>query len=257
MLFRKLKSDADPEKFKKTGLRIVTFNYDRSLEYYLLNCITAAYGPDQVDLLRSIPIVHIYGQLGDLKEVPYDAWASAREPERLDLLERAAGKISIVHEQPEANVGFEQAQKLMEIADRICVLGFGFDMTNVRRLFPKSLLSSGRLRGTTYGLSEQMIPILNKHGFAGFYKDKSYDQRLNYWPSITIYEWLNNHLEGALDQLGKLCPHGPRPILPSTLLCPESCVLRPASTSRPPSRPQRPSAAPLWPDLRTSGGPRP
>jgi hypothetical protein len=205
VLFRKARSEADKAEFKKTGLRIVTFNYDRSLEYYFLNCIKAAYGPSQDELLKCILIVHVYGQLGDLEDVPYGAWASAREPERLGLLDRAAGKISIVHEQPGAKDGFKKAQDLIEGADRTCVLGFGFDMTNVARLFPKSVLSrypyySGNdhkwIGGTTYGLSDQMLPILERHGLADF--TFVHERKIN-WPPITIYEWLSNHEKGSID----------------------------------------------------------
>jgi hypothetical protein len=73
-------------------------------------------------------------------------------------------------------------------------------MTTVARLFPRSCLCrfGGKwIGGTTYGLSDQMPPVLSDHGFAGF---KNEGQRKAYWPPNTIYEWLSNHEKGSLER---------------------------------------------------------
>lgn len=78
LLFTKL--DASQDKFEHNQLRIVTFNYDRSLEHYLYHCIKAKYRGISEGyakfLLSKIQVIHVYGQLGSLDKVPYDmdAW---------------------------------------------------------------------------------------------------------------------------------------------------------------------------------------
>ena len=56
------------EKFKKNNLRIITFNYDRSLEEFLLRAIQAKFGLPEweaFDLFKeAVSIEHVYGDLG-------------------------------------------------------------------------------------------------------------------------------------------------------------------------------------------------
>jgi len=57
------------DDFEK-NLSIITFNYDRSLEYYLFTVLKKKFpGKNEEDYknkLKSIPIIHIYGKLGYL-----------------------------------------------------------------------------------------------------------------------------------------------------------------------------------------------
>src|SRR5205814_6081210 len=66
-LFGKL--NASFEEFGQNKLSVVTFNYDRSLEHFLLTTLQYSHGKtfDQcADLLMAnIPIVHVYGQLSE------------------------------------------------------------------------------------------------------------------------------------------------------------------------------------------------
>jgi hypothetical protein len=55
------------DEFCNNNLSIITFNYDRSLEYYLFHAIQDRFNIDSaraVEFMKSIPIVHFYGQLG-------------------------------------------------------------------------------------------------------------------------------------------------------------------------------------------------
>src|SRR5262249_21509255 len=68
-LFGKL--NAEFSEFSQNKLSIITFNYDRSLEYYLLTALRSSYNKTSdecAQALEAIPIVHVYGQLG---EIPY------------------------------------------------------------------------------------------------------------------------------------------------------------------------------------------
>src|SRR5205823_5571052 len=53
----------------RSQLRIVTFNYDRSLEHFLFNAIGHTHNLDEgstAEIIGKLPIVHVYGQLGNL-----------------------------------------------------------------------------------------------------------------------------------------------------------------------------------------------
>src|SRR6266498_4216063 len=64
-LFDKMGSSFD--EICRNKLSIITFNYDRSLDYFLLNAIKSSFKRDENDclsVLNNIPIVHVHGQLG-------------------------------------------------------------------------------------------------------------------------------------------------------------------------------------------------
>ena len=63
-----VKLNSSFEEFGQNRLSIITFNYDRSLEQYLLNSLINLHGKTRdecAEALAQIPIVHVYGQLGE------------------------------------------------------------------------------------------------------------------------------------------------------------------------------------------------
>jgi hypothetical protein len=153
-----------PESFEHNKLSIITFNYDRSLEQFLFLAIKNSYGlsdDDAAALVRSIPIVHLHGDLGKLPEIdgsgrPYEPTISS------SILKQCASDIKIIHEDVPANSQFVQAQKLIARASVICFLGFGFHPVNIKRIwvnkpdaYPKTIY------GTAYQMpsSEQAVVV--------------------------------------------------------------------------------------------------
>jgi len=131
-----VKLNSSFEEFGKNKLSIITFKYDRSLEHYLLNSLINLHGKSPGECsnaLEQIPIVHVYGQLG---EQPYPQKGSLEyrpgQREALSLLKRAAAGIKLYHEQ--ADAAAEDARKLLREADRICFMGFGYHSFNLKRL---------------------------------------------------------------------------------------------------------------------------
>lgn len=62
-----VKLNSSFEEFGENQLSIITFNYDRSLENYLLNSLMNLHGKaldECASALEKILIVHVYGQLG-------------------------------------------------------------------------------------------------------------------------------------------------------------------------------------------------
>jgi hypothetical protein len=149
------KLDSAFEEFGDNKLSIITFNYDRSLEYYLLNSLIHSHGKKRdecVNALATIPIVHVYGQLG---EKPYPQQGCRRyhpnEVEQFRYVETAADGIKLYYE--EAKAATEKARELLTRAKHVCFLGFGYHAFNVDRLNIGGCLDlSTTVIGTTRGL---------------------------------------------------------------------------------------------------------
>lgn len=142
LLFNHLNTEFD--EFAENKLSILTYNYDRSLEQFLLTALRNAYQDmeDEYDRcweqLSKIPIIHLHGVLG---EFPHSG------PDELNHLERmydshltcrdlrvCAETIRVISEDVADQPQFQQAHDLLRNADVICFLGFGWDPTNLSRL---------------------------------------------------------------------------------------------------------------------------
>lgn len=162
-LFNKL--NAPFEEFGNNKLSIITFNYDRSLEYFLFTALKNTSGePEEkcAEELNKIPIVHVHGSLGMLPWLgkpsrPYRTECTLKE------LEMASEQIIVIPEDVKTHKSFKQAFDLMYAADRICFLGFGYHDANLERLstlkdefkrFPKI--------GTAYELGISEIAYINQ-----------------------------------------------------------------------------------------------
>ncbi len=93
--------DASQEEFPKNQLSVLTYNYgryDRSFEHFLITALKNNYDcgeSEAAKLVKSIPIIHLHGNLGDLpfhgskNERPY------RSNVNLDNIKLATGNIKI------------------------------------------------------------------------------------------------------------------------------------------------------------------
>ena len=113
-----------------SSLKIITFNYDRSLERYLT---TVANNRLQSDLQSPRPeidalIVHVHGSLGELSRRSYVPNATA------DDIRRSSRSILIVHEAPDESREFKTAKEALRAAQQILFFGFGYYEPNMKRL---------------------------------------------------------------------------------------------------------------------------
>lgn len=119
-----------------SNLQIITFNYDRSLEQYLLVALTSAYGRGHAEVipkLRSLSIIHIYGTLGaplpdQSGYLPYNGGVTQRS------VVAAAEMIKVIPEGRTDDDVVAMARAQLVAASKIAFLGFGFDLTNLNRL---------------------------------------------------------------------------------------------------------------------------
>lgn len=138
----------DWEELGDCGLSFVTFNYDRSLEVFLTRSWVHRFGVSELaalEMLKRFEIVHVYGSLGAIEEgaagfVPY---GGGNEPEW--YLYTAAQSLRVIPEdRSDTAAEFSRARALIDDADVLCFLGFGFDRTNVERLGGSKLLRAFR-----------------------------------------------------------------------------------------------------------------
>jgi len=135
-----MRMDAPFEQFENNKLSIITYNYDRSLEFYLLSALKHAYGKTDEECFRTmrrIPVIHLHGQLGTIFDGPADSNYRAYLPDTsYSAWKKVIPQIKIVHQvNPVDNPQFMVARKRLFDAERICFLGFGYDRKNVERLF--------------------------------------------------------------------------------------------------------------------------
>lgn len=125
------------DRFGNNRLKIVTFNYDISLEQYLFTALKNAYGLDDnhaMMYLNQIPIHHVYGRLkfGTHELCPDQSMYGVGGR---DLISDDADSIQVIDEQRNDSAPvLEACFNAISYADRIVCLGFGFDTVNVQRL---------------------------------------------------------------------------------------------------------------------------
>lgn len=123
----------DIEQLMENQLSIITFNYDRSIDFKLHKFVQHHYRLSSdvawEKLSEAIPIIHLHGTLGEYPLVEYGC--------TIDILQRSES-IQIVHEIDDSSEqtkdNFNRATTLLNQAEKVAVFGFGFGEDNVRRL---------------------------------------------------------------------------------------------------------------------------
>jgi len=153
------KMDTEFNRFHENKISFITFNYDRSLEQYLYKALKSSSGeePNKVgEMLKKINIIHLYGQMGFL---PWQD-SSGRHygnTEDTNLIQTSAQGIKIVREDIHNDKEFSKAHELLQEAEKIYFLGFGFNPTNLERLNISKLPPNKEIAGTSIGLTNHVI----------------------------------------------------------------------------------------------------
>lgn len=119
-------------------LRIVTFNYDRSLEYFLHRAMQNTFDgvtPDAAhEALGKIQIEHVYGALAPFHHNAGPPYRGYEGPSTVEALRLAAQGIRIVPETKDTDPNFLKVRKSFEWAEKVCFIGFSFHEWNTKRL---------------------------------------------------------------------------------------------------------------------------
>jgi hypothetical protein len=153
--------------FEDNPVTFVTFNYDRLLEHRLIHALCARYGcglSTGVEVLGSVPIIHLHGDLGalpaqDTGGIPFGAIEadSVYDAQTLDIVRRSAERIRIVHTTSVDTIEFKAAHTALSKAEQIVLLGFGYGDTNLLRLNVNRWAESAPIVGTAKGLTEAEV----------------------------------------------------------------------------------------------------
>jgi hypothetical protein len=142
------------QDFDQNRLAIITYNYDRSVEYFLIRSIANSYGltlEQARECLSCIPIVHLHGLLGELALTPGEAGRPYVNTLSADAIRKSAAQIRVVHE--EITETYEKAMCHLQQAEEVCFLGFGYNPTNVQRL-RLDAWPNAKVFGTTYHITD-------------------------------------------------------------------------------------------------------
>lgn len=111
---------------EKNKVAFITFNYDRLLESWLFRRIKYSFGISDaaaIDVLRLIPIQHVYGTLG--------TFPTTHNPHSWIL---ASKGIRTIFDAEHDKAVLDAAEALLTSAQVICFLGFGFHRENIELL---------------------------------------------------------------------------------------------------------------------------
>lgn len=145
------------DDLSKNNLSVITFNYDRSFEHYLLTRIQSDYGKtieEAASVLGNMEIIHVHGNLGNLPAFEQNNSREYTHQVTPEGIKVCVENIKIVYEKIyEDDLQFKRAVELLSEAYNVWFLGFGYDETNMRRLqLPDSLKNANVILGSTYGL---------------------------------------------------------------------------------------------------------
>jgi hypothetical protein len=168
------KPDVLPE-FPDNKIAFITFNYDRSLDYFLYesfrNSFTEVPEAEVIQCLKNLKILHLYGQIAPLKWQDSNEGVDYRPQISEDLLRRASSNIRTIYEvrqTPEVT----EARNLVKQADQMFFLGFGYAPENMNLLqLPRRIPRGCSVRGTGYGLEENEIDEISRRIISGLLGD--------------------------------------------------------------------------------------
>lgn len=167
-LFNKLTADFssknDMARFNAHAMSFITFNYDRSLEYFLfdslLHSFEGATSPDVASLLSQLKIVHVYGRTAPLEwQEKQGTLEYGRTLENIGYvtLPPLTRNINVVYDERD-NRALEEARNLIKEAHKIFFLGFGYSKENLEALgLPDVLKPAHRIWGTALGFTEKEV----------------------------------------------------------------------------------------------------
>ena len=122
---------------KDNRVSLITFNYDRSLEFYLCKTLAESFGKTEEEaglIIKDMGPIHLHGRLGYLPWQVPGGRAYSPEVDRRSI-ENCARHVKVVNRNVTLDAaGFDQAKRLMAAAESVCFLGVGFNNDNMARL---------------------------------------------------------------------------------------------------------------------------
>lgn len=146
-------------------LAVISFNYDRCFEFYMIEALSRTYALDYDDareIVGEMRIIHPYGSIGDLPRagstkgtsVPYG------NPAGIDPWTMASG-IRTFTEAADAGVQ-QRVREAVSEAETIVFLGFSFQRQNMELMATGASGQIKRVYSTGVGIAPQVVPELRR-----------------------------------------------------------------------------------------------
>src|SRR5258708_34475917 len=149
------------------NVSFIVFNYDRCIEFFMLHALQTVYGIHEEEAqaaLDDLEIIHPYGAID--ASVPFGAkqanWAKLAEGIKTYTEQIGAGELT-----------GRIAARILD-ARHIVFLGFAYHEQNMLLLKPPKALSSKKLFGTAFGMSNSDVDLTSRQVDAWF---EGYDAR--------------------------------------------------------------------------------
>jgi len=148
----------DYSRFCENTISFVTFNYDRSLEHFLFTSLNNSFNAISYEeitkQMNAIKIVHVFRPIAPLEWQDRQRGIEYKRPINSIFVEALAQHLKIIYDESESPE-LKEAQGLIQEADRIFFLGFGYAPENVSILKLSEILNKQRIYGTALGLTNR------------------------------------------------------------------------------------------------------
>jgi hypothetical protein len=157
------------EQFKNNKVSFITFNYDRSLDFFLYDSFSNSLPFEQLqqfefDKMKHFPFnfIHVYGSTPlewQSNNPPYLKFMKGKGFDEITLsdIQQFAESIRIIQKSRNKEPFIIKVQEEILRADQIFFLGFGFAQENLEVLGIPDILKGKRVYGTVKGWSEKNI----------------------------------------------------------------------------------------------------
>jgi hypothetical protein len=148
---------AKRNEFTKNKISMITFNYDRSLEFFLQRSLMNYFNipkRESYKLLENIPIIHVHGMLGEFIEDRPNYRDYIADLTK-NIIRISARMIHLFHDNsPNAKEIRTRAKQLFSKAKSVCFLGFGYHPINIERIQVDEYIYKTDMFGSTFGMGE-------------------------------------------------------------------------------------------------------
>ncbi len=145
------------DEFAENKVSFITFNYDRSLEFFFQRSLMNYFGIDKIranKIMEKIPIIHVHGLLGEFKDGhPYYRDYSPELTKQ--VIETSSKMIRLFHDKSlDSGEMKEKAKKIFETSKVICFLGLGYHPANIKRIVVDEFKYKVKMVGSSYFMGE-------------------------------------------------------------------------------------------------------
>lgn len=154
-----LKKPEDYKDFSKNNVAFITFNYDRSLEYFLHESFYHSFYQERRDIekLINFKIIHVYGVVDEFKtsDWPEHNYKHNYYDNYL-FIEGLSKNIRVIGEERVGESIKDEIKKLLPDYKRIFFLGFSFAQDNLDAIdLPKNINETWKIFGAAKGMTQR------------------------------------------------------------------------------------------------------